>query len=144
MQAAGASKAKYFVLAVDDVETSLECAQTVIEHFPHLKIFARARNRGHAYDLMELGITNIKRETLDSSLHFARDLFIDMGIPKARAYDFIEKFRIHDEIMLHEQFKVRKDDKMYISVSNQAAAQFAEVLQNENSQSYIDFGNTPN
>jgi hypothetical protein len=46
--------------------------------------------------------------------------------------------------MLIEQFKVRKDDKMYMSVSNQAAAQFAEVLQSENSQSYIDLSGTSN
>jgi hypothetical protein len=48
------------------------------------------------------------------------------------------------EVMLIEQFKVRKDDKMYMSVSNQAAAQFAEVLQSENSQSYIDLSGTSN
>jgi hypothetical protein len=48
LHAAGATKAKYFILAIDDVEASLECAKTVLEHFPHLKIFARARNRGHA------------------------------------------------------------------------------------------------
>lgn len=144
LQAAGAGKAKYFILTIDDVDASLECASTVLEHFPHLKIFARARNRGHVYDLMEVGISHIKRETFDSSLYFARDLFIDMGFTKERAFDLIEKFKVHDEIMMLEQFKVRKDDKMYISVSNQAAAQFAEVLQNENSQSYIDFGNRPN
>lgn len=144
LHAAGAAKAKYFILAIDDVEASLECAKTVLEHFPSLKIFARARNRGHAFDLMESGITNIKRETLDSSLNFARDLFIDMGFEKNKAFDLIEKFRVHDEIMMIEQFKVRKDDKMYISVSNQAAAQFAEVLLNENSQSYIDLGATSN
>jgi monovalent cation:proton antiporter-2 (CPA2) family protein len=144
LHAAGAAKAKYFILAIDDVEASLECAQTVLEHFPHLKIFARARNRGHAFDLMESGITHIKRETLDSSLNFAKDLFIEMGFEKNKAFDLVEKFRVHDEIMLIEQFKVRKDDKMYISVSNQAAAQFAEVLQSENTQSYIDLNGSSN
>ena len=33
------------------------------QHFPHLVIFARARNRQHAYRLRALGITRIMRET---------------------------------------------------------------------------------
>lgn len=136
--AAGAVNAKYFILAIDDVDTSVECAKVVIEHFPHLKIFARARNRGHVFELMEEGVRHVKRETFDSSVSFVAELFIEMGFTKEKADDVIEKFKIHDEIMVKEQFKVRKDDKMFISVSKQALAQFTEVLNQENLQSYIE------
>ena len=52
--------------------------------FPHLKIYARARNRGHAFELLDLGISNFKRETLDSSANFVGNLLVDMGyaLPK--------------------------------------------------------------
>jgi monovalent cation:proton antiporter-2 (CPA2) family protein len=137
LEAAGAAKAKYFILAIDDADVSLATARTVVGHFKNLKIFARARNRGHAFDLMALGITAVKREIFDSSIYFARDLLVDMGYAPGRADILIEKFKLHDEIMLEEQFKVRHDDKMYISVAKQGAAQLAQVLSDDNKQGYI-------
>lgn len=137
LEAAGAAKAKYFILAIDDVDMSLKTAQTVREHFPNLKIFARARNRGHAFDLLALGIKAIKRELFDSSAYFTRDLLVDMGYAKETADDLIEKFKLHDEIMLEEQFKVRHDDKMFLSVSKQAVAQLSQVLGEDTKQGYI-------
>ncbi len=72
LQAAGAQTAKVFVLAIDDVEKSLLTAETLRKHFPHLKIYARARNRFHAYRLMDTGVDYIMRETLLSSLRPGR------------------------------------------------------------------------
>lgn len=128
LESAGAKTAKYFILAIDDPETSTSIAETVKNHFPNLKIFARARNRGHVFDLMALGLTHIKRETFDSSVLFVGELFKDMGYSSTRANMIVEKFKAHDESMLQEQFKVRNDDKQFVSVSQQGQAQLAEVL----------------
>jgi glutathione-regulated potassium-efflux system protein KefB len=43
--------------------------------FPHLKIVARARNRQHAFRLMDLNVDDVVRETLHSSLEMARLLW---------------------------------------------------------------------
>lgn len=137
LEAAGAANAKYLVLAIDDVESSLAAARVAIENYPNLKIFARARNRGHAFDLMHLGVKNIKRETFDSSLLFTGELLREMGVSDARTLNILEKFRQHDQIMLEEQYKVRNDDKMFISTTNQAAAQLAQVLRDDQMQSHI-------
>jgi monovalent cation:proton antiporter-2 (CPA2) family protein len=137
LQSAGATKAKYFVLAIDDVDTSLRAAEIIKRHFPHLTIFARARNRGHAFDLLEIGIKKIKRETFDSSINFAGELLVAMGFERERAKTVVEKFRIHDERMLLEQVKVRKDEKMFISLNAQGNAQLAEVLREESTKSYL-------
>lgn len=144
LKAAGADRAKYFILAIDDVEASVETAKILIEHFPNLKVFARARNRGHVFDLWDLGIRHIKRETFESSVLFVRDLLVEMGHEPEKALTIIQKFKQHDEIMMKEQYKVRKDDKMFVSVSKQSIAQLAEVLNNESSQSYIDFSGEKN
>lgn len=138
LESAGAAKAKFFILCIDDVEASLETARVVTKHFPNLEIFARARNRGHAFELMELGITRIKRETFDSSVNFVQDLLVAMGMKTQTASMLIHKFRKHDEIMLKEQFKVRSDDKMFVSVSKQATAQLAEVLREDITKTYIE------
>lgn len=137
LRAAGAEKAKYLVIAIDDVDMSIKTAEIARQYFPNLKIFARARNRGHAFDLYEAGVVHIKRETFDSSVNFVGDLLIDMGFEKARAHNIIDHFRRHDIAMMREQVKVRKDEKMYISLSQQGAAQLEDVLKEEAEKSYI-------
>ncbi|HET6720875.1 MAG TPA: monovalent cation:proton antiporter-2 (CPA2) family protein, partial [Rhodocyclaceae bacterium] len=48
LAAARADLAEIFVLAIDDIEASVKTAAMVRKHYPHLKIYARARNRLHA------------------------------------------------------------------------------------------------
>lgn len=142
LETAGANKAKYFVLAIEGVEESLETAKTLRHHFPHLKIFARARNRGHAFDLLDLGIEHIKRETFDSSVFFVSDLLVEMGIKPELAQVITKKFKVHDELMMLEQYKVRSDDKMFVSVALQAQAQLEKVLSQDSQQSFIELPKT--
>lgn len=138
LESAGAARAKYFVLAIDDVDRSVEVAKTVREHFPNLKIFARARNRGHVFELMDAGVAAIRRETFDSSVFFVKDLLMDMGIAPEQAKKIVERFKRHDELMLQEQYKVHHDDKALMSVSKQGAEQLAQVLSSESNQSYFE------
>lgn len=128
MEAAGVAKAKYFILALDDVSDSIKAAETLTEHFPHVKIYARSRNRGHTFDLMDLGIQHIKREMFDSSLNFTSELLKDMGMDSHKVDEIIRKFAKHDHEFIAVQHKVRNDEKMFMSVYNQAQAQLAEVL----------------
>ncbi len=137
LESAGAANATHFVLAIDDVETSIITAKIVREHFPKLKIFARARNRGHSFRLMEEGIEHIKRETFDSSINFVFDLLKDMGMEEDVSRRIVARFKAHDEAMLQEQFKVHKDDNLYVSISNQSIAQLSQVFEDENKQSYL-------
>ena len=137
LEAAGAGRAKYFVLAVDGVEESMQVVKTVKAHFPNLKIFARARNRGHVFDLLDEGVTHIKRETFDSSIYFMKDLLIEMGYEPERAKNLVERFKEHDELMMLEQYKVRHDDKTLVSVSKQSVAQLAQVLNDEAQRTYV-------
>jgi voltage-gated potassium channel Kch len=137
LEAAGARNARYFILAIGNVDVSIETAETIKEHYPHLKIFARARNRGHVYELMDLDVHKIRRETFDSSVLFVGDLFIDMGFAPEAVNKILDKFRVHDEMMLKEQHKVRHDDKSLISVSKQGVAQLAQVLSEDQVKTYI-------
>lgn len=137
LHAAGTAKAKYFILAIDDQEQSLKTAKLLVEHFPNVKIFARARNRGHVFDYFDLGVEKVKRETIDSSLSLVADLLKEMGLEKEKANLLVQKFSEHDEIMLREQYKVRDDDKSFVSLSQQSQAQLQEILKNESLTSYI-------
>lgn len=109
LEAAGAGKAKLFVLAIDDAEKSVEVARTVQKHFPHLTILARARNRQHAYELLALGVTHLMRETFASSLELTGEVLTQLGMPSSEVARTLATFRSHDEQLLHDSFQHRAD-----------------------------------
>ncbi|MBL8012222.1 MAG: cation:proton antiporter [Candidatus Omnitrophica bacterium] len=128
LESAGTAKAKHFVLAVDDVQKSLEIAQNVKRHFPNVEIIARARNRQHALSLMELGIESIHRETYLSSLEAAKEVLIKKGANPQHIKRRIDLFRLHDEKILKEQFLHRNDEKKFVSYTTQANAELEQIL----------------
>ncbi|MEK2688401.1 monovalent cation:proton antiporter-2 (CPA2) family protein [Bdellovibrio sp. GT3] len=144
LDAAGAKAAKYLIVAVDDVETSKHIVELAREHHPHLKVYARARNRAHVFDLMDLGVDlkHIRRETFESSLLLSRELLVDLGYPADRARSIIERFHTHDELMLANQYKYRNDQKQFLDISRQGMQQLAEVLREDQRQTYIDSSDT--
>ena len=109
LRAARADKAEVFVLAIDDVAASVRTAELLRDHFPHLTVFARARNRQHAYALRGLGITRIVRETFAASLELTGQVLEALGEDTASARASIERFRAHDEALLEESWEHRHD-----------------------------------
>jgi len=109
LEAAGASKARVFVLAIDDVKASVKTAAMVQKHFPHLTIFARARNRQHAYELKAMHIHNLYRETFVTSLEMTEAVLQQLGLPFSEAHRTMEIFREADERLLEESFHMRGD-----------------------------------
>jgi glutathione-regulated potassium-efflux system protein KefB len=112
LRAAGAGKAEVFVLATDDPTANLRTARIVRRLFPHLKIIARARNRQHAFRLMDLvsDPDDVVRETFHSSLKMARLTLKALGMGKEQARAVVEMFREHDEQLLRDQHLVYDDD----------------------------------
>ena len=131
LEAAGAKKAKYFILCIEDVDTSLRVADVVQSHFSNLKIIARARNRGHAYGLLDRGIKSFHRETFASSLELTEDLLLELGYPKARARATIDKFRHYDEKYLLQQHAIHQDEQQLIQFSREAALQLTELMKED-------------
>jgi glutathione-regulated potassium-efflux system protein KefB len=109
LEAAQAGKARAFVLAIDDVEASMRTAEIVRRHYPELPIFARARNRTHAHRLLDLGITDVQRETFHSSLVMTRQVLQGIGISEREAKSLVETFQRHDERRLIEDYKQYTD-----------------------------------
>ena len=131
LHAAGVDKAKIFVLAIDQIEASLKCAELLRQHFPHVKIYARARNRQHAYDLMAMGVTHVHREVFGTSLDMTHDVLVGLGFSRDDADHTMTRFRKHDEEMLSKQFEVRNDEKSLIQFSKQYAQQLADLFQSD-------------
>ncbi|NNE37605.1 MAG: glutathione-regulated potassium-efflux system protein KefB, partial [Gammaproteobacteria bacterium] len=131
LHAANADKASVFVLAIDDMEESLKTARIVREHFPELKIFARARNRQHFYQLMDLGITHIRRETFYSALELARLVLTGIGLPGGEVNKSINHFRDHDIKRLYDHRQYNTDEELMINMTKSAAKELEELFESD-------------
>jgi glutathione-regulated potassium-efflux system protein KefB len=109
LDAAQTGKARAFVLAIDDVEASLRTAELVTSLYPHVPVFARARNRNHAHRLIDLGVTNIQRETFLSALETTRQILIGLGFSERESSRVTQTFRDHDERRLKEDYAYYSD-----------------------------------
>ena len=129
LQAAKVQHAKVFVLAIDDIESSVRTAALVRKHFPNLPILARARNRVHHFRLRDLGINVIHRETFPASLDVARQALLRLGFGIAAAERAVSLFRTHDEAQLAVQGAVQHDEAKLIELTRHATEQLRELFE---------------
>jgi len=131
LRSVGADKAKILVLAIDDVEASIRTAETARRNFPDLAIYARARNRFHAYRLMDLGCELIERETFRSSLRLAEGVLTGLGVSGWEAQQSLARFQAHDERTLQRQHAVYHDETQLIQTSKEAAQELEGLLEQD-------------
>ena len=131
MRTAGAATAKVLVLAIDDVAQSIEVARMVRENFPELTIVARARNVRHYFELLDLGVTMIERETLDSALMSARSVLEELGWERHQARTLAMRFRRHNVDQIVQMAPHRKDEAKLIAVAKQGRQQLEELFAQE-------------
>jgi glutathione-regulated potassium-efflux system ancillary protein KefC/glutathione-regulated potassium-efflux system protein KefB len=131
LQAAGAARAEVFVLATEDIETSVRTAELVRRHFPHLKIMARARNRQHALRLLDIGVKYFIRETYLSSLDLAQHTLEALGLARADAIESIRRFDVHDKQQLQVQRAIRDDEQKLIQSAQLAARELEQLFESD-------------
>jgi CPA2 family monovalent cation:H+ antiporter-2/glutathione-regulated potassium-efflux system protein KefB len=131
MRAAGAEQARILVIALDDMESSLQVAQMVKRKFPNLTIFARARNRRHVHLLMGAGVEHIVRETFFSSLRLTEMALEELGVPQEQAGRAIALFREHDEKILKETYAIAHDEKQLAQTTQEAAQELRDLFESD-------------
>ena len=97
LEAAGAAEAKLLVIAIDDVEGSLRLVELAQKHYPDLALLVRAKDREHAYRLIKIGVKDIFRETLESSLELGVKALRVLGFGAYRAHRAAHRFKEYDE-----------------------------------------------
>lgn len=120
LYAAKVDQAKLFVLAVDDIDASIKTAEMVRKHFPHVPIYARARNRFHCYKLMDLGVKMLVRETWHSSIELSAGILRELGMNENDVQETVTAFREFDHKSLLQQHAVYQDEKLLIQSAKQA------------------------
>jgi monovalent cation:proton antiporter-2 (CPA2) family protein len=131
LRAAGADKAKIFVLAIADLETSVHVAEVVSKNFPHLTIIARARNRRHAHVLMDIGVRHIVRETLHSSLVMSEQILTSLGASADSAEQVVKQFLDYDKRLLLEQHAVYDSEEKLIQTARDRNEELERLLRDD-------------
>jgi monovalent cation:proton antiporter-2 (CPA2) family protein len=129
LRAAGADQAKLLVVLLDDMEAVLRTVDVARRNFPQLKILARARNRRHAYLLMDRGVDGLVRETFHSSLVLAESALTALGIDADAASRAVALFRDHDERTLAASHAVYRDEQKLIQSTQDAAAELESLFE---------------
>ena len=113
LKSAGADEAKYLIASIDPPEINQELITQVRKHFPHIHILARAKNRFDAYELIDMGVKDIYRETLYTSVKLAEDLLCQLGHRRYTVMRMGHKFIKHDEETMAEMGVHRHDMKQF-------------------------------
>jgi len=98
------------------------------KHFPNLEIMVRAQDRFEAYEIMDLGLRNIYRDTIDTSIRLGVDVLKKLGFRSYTATRAGQNFFKYDEEALWRLAKSRHDMKQYISDVKQEIAWQEEIL----------------
>lgn len=131
LQAAGADKARLLINAIDDMEASLKLAEIARMHFPHLKIVARARNMTHVFELRNLGVEQVERETFESALLMGRHALEHMGLDPDTAELARAKFREHNVATLDAIYPHYEDESEMISIAQAAREELARSFEQD-------------
>jgi CPA2 family monovalent cation:H+ antiporter-2/glutathione-regulated potassium-efflux system ancillary protein KefC len=129
LEAAGADEAELLIITIGDVEKSRELVDLTQKHYPHLRIAVNAADRSSAYELMDLGITHLCRETFGSAMELGQDALQLLGFDPYEAHRLVRIFRKNDEEMMPELYKMhREDEDSYISMYQKHNADLEELM----------------
>jgi len=129
LHAAGADSAAFLISALNDPEATSQLARTCKKHFPSLRIIARAHDMRHLFDLRDIGVEAIERDTFQSSLKLGEIALTLIGGDAVRAARIVQAFAEHDHEVLAKLYAVHRGaPDHHITVSNELRDQLAMTL----------------
>jgi CPA2 family monovalent cation:H+ antiporter-2 len=131
LKSAGADEARILIAAIDSPETNYDLVEKTKKLFPHLTIMVRAKNRLDAYELIDMGVKDIYRESLDTSVRLGIDVLIKLGIRKYSATRAGQNFIKYDEAAMHQLARHRHDQDTYIFNTREQIQLQEQLLTND-------------
>ncbi|WP_209329706.1 monovalent cation:proton antiporter-2 (CPA2) family protein [Lunatimonas salinarum] len=114
LEKAGIAEAKIFISALDSPEKNNELVDILHQHFPHVELYMRSKNRSDAYELLEKSVKHVYRESLHTSVQMGVDVLERLGYRKYTATRKALSFIKYDEEALSKLAKTRKEKEGYI------------------------------
>jgi glutathione-regulated potassium-efflux system ancillary protein KefC len=139
LTAAGAKDAALLVIAIDDVDDSMQLAREATEAFPNLKIIARARNVRHWLELREIGIEEVERETFESALRTARSALHHLGLKPYEARRIADRFRRQTVRTLEEMLPDFRDEQKLVARAKSGRDELEKMLSDDRERRDADY-----
>jgi glutathione-regulated potassium-efflux system ancillary protein KefC len=135
LHAAGADTADLLVIALDDPQATTRLARTVRAHFPRLRVIARARDMRHMFELRDLGVELIERETWLSALQLGETALAVMTQDPEKAQRAARAFAEHDHVVQAKLYAVHtQSPDAHVIVSNELRDQLQRTLAEDESE----------
>jgi glutathione-regulated potassium-efflux system protein KefB len=96
LRAAGIERADVVVIAVDKKDEATRIAQLVHDEYPLVKLLARAFDRGHAIQLVKIGVDFQIREMFESALTLSGEALRLLGSTEEEIAELLEGVRDRD------------------------------------------------
>jgi CPA2 family monovalent cation:H+ antiporter-2 len=147
LRSAGAGSARILFIAIDSPATVSKLVETAKKHFPHLQIMARAGNNLDAHELLDLGVDQVYRGFLDTSVRAGVDVLASLGHRRYSATRAGQNFMKYDEAAMRHLTPLRHDTSDYISnareqirLQEQLLASDRASIHNQNDHAWDSIG----
>ncbi|NLR59653.1 potassium transporter [Chitinophaga polysaccharea] len=140
LAAAGAADAKILIIATDHPEQTLEIVKMAQRYFPHLQLLVRAENNEDTFELMDLGVLHIYRETIDTSLRVGVDALRMLGNRAYKSERAARTFFRQDERTLKGLSALRDDKKQYIISMKERIEEMEKLISSDRVKTWLDEG----
>ena len=135
LHAAGADSADLLVIALDEREAITRLARIARAHFPRLRLIARAHDMRHMFELRDLGVEMIERETWLSALKLGETALAVATQDPERAQRAARAFAEHDHVVQAKLYAVHKSEPdTHITVSNELRDQLKRTLAEDDAE----------
>jgi monovalent cation:H+ antiporter-2, CPA2 family len=131
LKSAGADHAEILVASIDSPEINADLVEKTKKQFPNLTLMVRARNRMDAYELIDAGVDNIYRESLETSVRLGVEVLIKLGFRRYTATRAGQNFLRYDEAALPRLAAHRHDQDAYIFNTRAEISIQEELLAND-------------
>ncbi|HLZ20418.1 MAG TPA: hypothetical protein VKO67_12425, partial [Smithellaceae bacterium] len=110
---------KILIAAIDSPDINFDLVEKTKKAFPGLRVMVRAKSRIDAYDLMDMGVEDIYRESLDTSVRLGVDALVNLGFRKHTAVRAGQNFIRYDEEAMRRLAAHRHDQETYLFKSRE-------------------------
>ncbi|MGF1685355.1 glutathione-regulated potassium-efflux system protein KefB [Photobacterium japonica] len=131
LRAAGADRAEAIIICTDSPDEVMEVVALCQQHFPHMKVLARARSRVEAHQLLSHGVDSFSRETFAGALDLGRQALISLGMHPYQAKRAEAHFRKLDTTALRELLPQHSEDVHLASRAREARKELEDIFDRE-------------
>lgn len=142
LEAAGAAEASMLIVTISNAEKAKDLVTLVQKHYPHLEIAIAVDDWRAVYEMKDLGVSLIRRETRDSALDLGMDCLKLLGMHSYEAFRLLRMFKHQDLKASEDLYEIwrEKGEETFISSFRDHNDNLAALLQRAQTNNMEEVG----